>query len=142
MEQTSGYLITVSIEQTIENIIANAQKQVNKEMLDQIELSKTYVRDKQRITGLVTLLHEALRIFKTAKNKIENEWLNSLNARTLSAGYDKRINDAIDCLRKKEYLVKSLEDVEKDIKTNEDILDDIRQYYEARKKRLRGDDNG
>jgi hypothetical protein len=134
MEQTSNYLITISIEQTIENIIANTQKQVNKEMLDQIELSKTYVRDKQRITGFVTLLHEVIRIFKTAKSKIENEWLSALNARTLSAGYDKRIDDAIDCLRKKEYLVKSLEDVEKDIKTNEDILDDIRQYYEARKK--------
>ena len=38
MENNSKYLIAVSIERVIENIIADTKNQVNKEMSDQIEL--------------------------------------------------------------------------------------------------------
>jgi hypothetical protein len=133
MEENSNYLNSVSIDAVIASIIAETKNQVNKEMLDQVELSKTYDRDKQRIAGLVTLLHEVIRIYKTTKSKIEGEWLGSCSTRTLSSGYDKRIDYAITNLRKKENLEKSLEDVNKDIASNDEILAAIRAYYEARK---------
>ena len=141
MENTN-YLNAVSIERVIENIIADTKNQVSNEMLNQIELAKTYNRDTQRIAGLVTLLHEVIRKYKTAKSKIEGEWLSALSTRTLSSGYDKRIDDAIAFLRKKEELEKLLADVDKDIASNDKQIDDLRKYYEAKKAKLGGENNG
>ena len=125
------------IKECFDDFTADAENKIKNETIEEIERYKKCKNDSERIAILTSLLGEAVNILITDKEKFEAKIINARNNNTLYAcsGYDKLLNNAIDSLRKKEELEKSLEDINKRIESNEEILIDIRKYYEGKKKR-------
>ena len=124
------------VEKSFKDSIEDAVDRIKNETVKGIENIKRCKNDRDRVGSLELLLLEAVNIFITAKENFEAELLKTLNNNTLSyvSGYNKLLNDAIDCLLKKEELNNSLEDIDKRIKTNENHLLDLDIYYQGKKK--------
>jgi len=124
-----------SIKASVKSDIIKIQELAKNELLEELEKSKEYKNDTERFEGYQMLLLEVLLEYLRTKSSIDDIWLHAISQQTLSKECNDYLDEAIECLRKKEYLDRSLADVNERISRNDAKLTAIKDYYEAREKK-------
>jgi len=130
-------------EEEIDEIIKGARTAADEQLQQEINRQEHFKNDEERIGRLESTIEETLSIFTEASKVIKKNWKIAISGGNITFACSELLGYAQSQLEKKEEIEKKIDEIKEkfegkerklidDIESNNNILETIRKYNEAR----------